>query len=364
MAATRLLAAAALGVALALVTAPAASQAAGLSDPDVVGTAGSGYSPLYSFNGGVYGLQTGSLFRIDGAAPEFIASGFSNVGQGVEFNGALHIVSQDDLDPNFESNVVRVLPSGTVSTTLDLETGQFLGGVRALGATDGALFASTWVASQGVVRTSADGLTWSSFTNPAFFPSTVTRLIGMGSVLYAQGSSLGPFQSGVFMWNGTEWSFVATPGGITSIDKGEGRLLVGTSEGLYAVTGTTVTELDGGAVNPRSMAEFDGAVYYVDDDNELKRVDGAVVTTPYPTLTGVANLLATSTELYVNASSSTYRIALEPTGTPTEPGGSELADTGSNDLVPLIGGIAIGIVVLGGALLIVRAVLARRSTKG
>ena len=40
---------------------------------------------------------------------------------------------------------------------------------------------------------------------------------------------------------------------------------------------------------------------------------------------------------------------------------SALAETGSNDLVPLIAGIAIGIVVLGGALLIVRAVLARRS---
>lgn len=43
---------------------------------------------------------------------------------------------------------------------------------------------------------------------------------------------------------------------------------------------------------------------------------------------------------------------------------SALANTGSNDLVPLIAGIALGIVVLGGALLIVRAVLARRANKG
>jgi hypothetical protein len=43
---------------------------------------------------------------------------------------------------------------------------------------------------------------------------------------------------------------------------------------------------------------------------------------------------------------------------------SALADTGANDLVPLIGGIAIGIVALGGVLLIVRAVLARRSNGG
>lgn len=43
---------------------------------------------------------------------------------------------------------------------------------------------------------------------------------------------------------------------------------------------------------------------------------------------------------------------------------SALADTGSNDLVPLIAGIAIGIVVLGGVLLVVRAVLARRTNKG
>jgi hypothetical protein len=43
---------------------------------------------------------------------------------------------------------------------------------------------------------------------------------------------------------------------------------------------------------------------------------------------------------------------------------SALADTGSNDLVPLIAGVAIGIVVLGGLLLVVRAVLARRSNKG
>ena len=41
-----------------------------------------------------------------------------------------------------------------------------------------------------------------------------------------------------------------------------------------------------------------------------------------------------------------------------------LAATGSNDLVPLIAGLAIGIVVLGGVLLIVRGVLARRSTNG
>lgn len=40
---------------------------------------------------------------------------------------------------------------------------------------------------------------------------------------------------------------------------------------------------------------------------------------------------------------------------------SALAATGSNDLVPLIAGIAIGIVVLGGVLLVVRAVLARRA---
>jgi hypothetical protein len=43
---------------------------------------------------------------------------------------------------------------------------------------------------------------------------------------------------------------------------------------------------------------------------------------------------------------------------------SALADTGSNDLVPLIAGVAIGIVVLGGVLLVVRAVLARRANKG
>ncbi len=41
-----------------------------------------------------------------------------------------------------------------------------------------------------------------------------------------------------------------------------------------------------------------------------------------------------------------------------------LASTGPNDLVPLIAGIAIGIVVLGGVLLVVRAVLARRSNNG
>lgn len=41
-----------------------------------------------------------------------------------------------------------------------------------------------------------------------------------------------------------------------------------------------------------------------------------------------------------------------------------LAATGSNDLVPLIAGIAIVIVVLGGVLLVVRAVLARRANKG
>ncbi|MDO9590274.1 MAG: hypothetical protein Q7J04_03945 [Microcella sp.] len=39
----------------------------------------------------------------------------------------------------------------------------------------------------------------------------------------------------------------------------------------------------------------------------------------------------------------------------------DLAATGSNDLVPLIAGIAIGIAVLGVGLMVVRAVLARRS---
>ncbi len=43
---------------------------------------------------------------------------------------------------------------------------------------------------------------------------------------------------------------------------------------------------------------------------------------------------------------------------------SALAHTGSNDLVPVIAGIAIGIVVLGAVLLVVRAVLARRSNRG
>lgn len=42
----------------------------------------------------------------------------------------------------------------------------------------------------------------------------------------------------------------------------------------------------------------------------------------------------------------------------------ELALTGSNDLVPLIAAIAGAIVVLGAALLIVRAVLKRRADNG
>lgn len=41
-----------------------------------------------------------------------------------------------------------------------------------------------------------------------------------------------------------------------------------------------------------------------------------------------------------------------------------LAATGSNDLVPLIAGIAAAVVVLGAALLIVRAVLRRRANRG
>ncbi len=355
-----LLVSAALAALLSLTAAPATSLAAELAEPEVVGAGG--YSPLYAVDGGVYGISGGSLWRLDGSSPEFITSGFSDVGQGVDFNGAFHLVSQDNSDPQFESNVVRVLANGTVSTTLDLETGQILGGVRALGATDSALFASTWVSGGGVVRTSSDGLTWSTFTNPSFFPSTVTRLIGIGSLLYAQGSSTGPFQSGVFVWDGTEWTFVSTPGGITEIDRGDGRLLVGTSEGLYAVTGTTVTELDGDAQNPRQMAEFDGAVYYVDDSNQFKRVQDGVVTTPYPTLGVPQELLATKTELYVTADGATYRIGFAPDSGGSTPEQPELADTGSNDLVPLIGGIAAGIVVLGSVLLIVRAVLARRST--
>ncbi|MBX9472212.1 hypothetical protein [Microcella sp.] len=358
----RLLASAALAAALSLAALPTASFAADLTEPEVVGS--SGYSPLYAVDGGVYGISGGSLWRIDGTSPELVTSGFTSVGQGVDFGGAFNLVSQDNLDPNFESNVVRVLADGTVSTTLDLNTGQFLGGVRALGATDSALFASTWQSGGGVVRTSADGLTWSTFTNPSFFPSTVTRLIGIGSLLYAQGSSTGPFQSGVFVWNNTEWVFVTTPGGITSIDRGDGRLLVGTSEGLYAVTGTTVTELDGDAVNPRHMAEFGGAVYYVDDSNVLTRVQDGTVTVPYPALGVPQSILATDTELYVTADGTTYRIGFAPGSGGSTPDQPELADTGSNDLVPLIAGIAIGIVVLGGALLIVRAVLARRTNKG
>lgn len=358
----RLLTSAALAAALTLTAAPAASLAADLTEPEVVGAGG--YSPLYAVDGGVYGISGGSLWRLDGSSPEFITSGFTNVGQGVDFNGAFHLVSQDNTDPQFESDVLRVLADGTVSTTLDLDTGQFLGGVRALGATDSALFASTWQLDGGVVRTSADGLTWSTFTNPSFFPSTVTRLIGIGSLLYAQGSSTGPFQSGVFVWNGTEWVFVTTPGGITSIDRGEDRLLVGTSEGLYSITGTTVTELNGDAVNPRHMAEFDGAVYYVDDSNVLTRVQDGTVTVPYPALGVPQSILATDTELYITADGTTYRIGFASDSGGSTPDQPELADTGSNDLVPLIGGIAVGIVVLGGVLLAVRAVLARRTKSG
>lgn len=365
---TRLTAVSSVGLTLgiALVIGPGISATAATSAPELVGSAGQDYGPFYTLGDAVYGISFSSLFRLDGDAPEFVASGFPSVGQGVGFADALHIVTQDNSDPNFEANVLRITPDGTVTTTLDLNTGQFLGGVRGLGATDGALYASTWLAGGGVVRTSTDGTTWSTFTNPSPFPDSVTKIIGIGDDLYAQGSQSSPFLSGVFLFDGTTWSPLTIPGGVTTIERGVGRLLVGTSEGLYSVVGSTVTELVDDTVNPRTIAELDGVVYWVDDSNAIQALEEGVVSTPFPSLSAGANLTATASALYFTASAdgvrSTYRIAVLPTGQPENPGGSdngardELAATGL-DATSIAGfaGLAALVFLAGVALLTARS---------
>lgn len=359
--------AASVAATLALILSPVTPAAAATSAPEVVGVVGSDYGPFYILGDGVYGVRFESLNRLDGAAPESVVSGFPSVGQGVAFNGALHIVTQDNADPQFESNVLRITPDGMVTTTLDLNTGQFLGGVRGLGATSTTMYASTWLSGGGVVRSTTDGTTWSTFTNPEPFPDLVVRLIGIGSDLYAQGSSTTPLQSGVFRFDGTAWTFLAVPGGVTTITQGVGRLLVGTSEGLYSIVGSAVTELVGDTVNPRTIAELGGVVYWVDDSNELRALESGVVTTPFPGFVSGSHLTATADELYFTASvdgvRSTYRVALLPTAepeTPATPGAPELSATGTNELIPVVAAVALGLLGIGATLLIVRA--RRRNT--
>lgn len=356
-----------LGLALGVVLAmgPGVSATAATSAPELVGSAGSDYGPFYTLGDAVYGISFSSLYRLDGDTPEFVASGFPSVGQGVEFAGALHIVTQDNSDPNFESNVLRITPDGTVTSTLDLNTGQFLGGVRGLGATDSALYASTWLSGGGVVRTSTDGTTWSTFTNPSPFPDSVTRLIGIGDDLYAQGSTSSPFLGGVFLFDGTSWSPITIPGGVTTIERGAGRLLVGTSEGLYSVVGSTVTELVAGAVNPRTIAELDGVVYWVDDSNAIQALANGVVSTPFAGLSVGGNLTATDTAMYFTAFAdgvqSTYRIAVLPTEEPETPGEQdngdrdELSATGVDARVAGLAGLGALVLLIGFALLVARS---------
>ncbi len=346
----------------ALMMTPLPAYAA-TTEPELVGSAGQEFSPLYVADTRVYGVLFGDLYRVDGDSPEFISSNFTSVGDGVGFAGALHVVRVAPGSANSEQVVVRVDSDGTVTTTLDLASGVFLGGVRALGATDSALFAGT--GDTGVARTSTDGTTWSTFTNPSFFPDFTSQLVGIGSTLYARGFISGPGEpQGVFRWDGTEWVYLTIPGSVNHIAKGDDRLLVGSSEGLYSVSGTTVTPLDESAQNPRSIAEFDGAIYFIDDANVVKVWRDGTVTTPFPQFTAARSFTATDTELYFAAAegqtSSTYRITILPTAEP-EPEAPELVATGVTAAVTPLAGIAITLTLLGVALTVIRSRRSRES---
>jgi hypothetical protein len=367
MAAPRALtAAAAITIALlALPASPAAAAPGDRLDPVLVGTEGSGFILHTELDGGVYAIEGGLVHRIDGATPESFGPLFSSVNGMVGFQGALHLVSLAG-DNTFE--VVRLQTDGTSATTLNDAAVNFLGGIGRIGGFADELYATSSVENGEIAFATPDGITWAGSSYPGTPPDSIQSIVTVGETLFVDGF-VGAVR-GVYRWSVPNWILVpGIAGGLNTIAAGDGRLLVGTSEGLYSVTtGGVATELDGTVVNPRSMAEFDGEVWWVDDTNELRSIDSGGVRTVHdisPGAIATGALFATADALYYNTSIaqsvSTYRITLEPAGAPEEP---ELADTGSNDLVPLIGGIAIGIVVLGGALLIVRAVLARRSTSG
>jgi hypothetical protein len=354
-------------IALLLPISPAAAAPGDRLDPELVGTEGAAFSLHTELDGGVYGLSGNTVSRIDGETPESFGPFFSSVNGMVGFQGALHLVSLAG-DNTFD--VVR-LEAGAASatTTLDDGTATFLGGIGRIGGFDNELYATSSVENGEIAFATADGITWAGSSYPGTPPDSIQSIVTIDDTLYVDGFVSGV--RGVYRWSVPNWILVpGITGGINTISAGDGRLLVGTSEGLFSVTGGTATELDGTVVNPRSMAEFDGEVWWVDDTNELRSIDSEGVRTVHeisPGAIAIGRLFATADTLYYNTrvgqSDSTYRIGLEPAEVPS-PGQPELADTGSNDLVPLIGGIAGGIVVLGGVLLAVRAVLARRTKSG
>lgn len=349
---------------LALPASPATAAPGDRLDPVLVGTEGSGFILHAELDGGVYAIEGGLVHRIDGATPESFGPLFSSVNGMVGFQGALHLVSLAG-DNTFE--VVRLQTDGTSTTTLNDAAVNFLGGIGRIGGSGDELYATSSEENGEIAFATPDGLTWASNSYPGTPPDTIQSIVTIGDTIYVDGFISGV--RGVYRFSVPNWVLVpGITGGLNTIAAGDGRLLVGTSEGLFSVTGDTATELDGTVVNPRSMAEFDGEVWWVDDTNELRSIDAGGVRTVHeinPGAIATGRLFATDDTLYYNTSvsqaESTYRIVLDPADVPDQP---ELADTGSNDLVPLIGGIAAGIVVLGGVLLIVRAVLARRTKNG
>lgn len=349
---------------LALPASPAIAAPEDRLDPVLVGTEGSGFIFHTELDGAVYGLSNGGVSRIDGDTPEPFGPLFSSVNGMVGFQGALHLVSLAG-DNTFE--VVRLQTDGTSATTLNDAAVSFFTGIGRIGGFADELYATSSMENGEIAFATADGITWAGSSFPGTPPETIQAIVTVDDTLYVDGFVSGV--RGVYRWSVPNWILVPSiAGGINTIAAGDGRLLVGTSEGLFSVAGGTATELDGTVVNPRSMAEFDGEVWWVDDTNELRSIDANGVRTVHeisPGAIATGRLFATNDTLYYNTSidqsESTYRITLEPTVTPEEP---ELAATGSNDLVPLIAGIALGIGVLGGALLIVRGSLARRSTNG
>ncbi len=366
MAEPRVLAAAS-AIALALLMLPASPATAAPGDrldPVLVGDEGSGFLLHTSLEGGVYAVSGSLVHRIDGDTPESFGPLFTSVNGMAGFQGALHVISLAG-DNTFE--VVRLQTDGTSTTTLNDTAANFLGGIGRIGGFDSELYATSSEENGEIAFATPDGLTWSSNNYPGTPPDTIQSIVTISDTLYVDGFVGGV--RGVYRFSVPNWVLVpGITGGLNTIAAGDGRLLVGTSEGLFSVTGGTATELDGTVVNPRSMAEFDGEVWWVDDTNELRSIDASgtrTVHTISPGAVAAGRLFATADTLYYNTllaqAETTYRITLEPASEPEEP---ELADTGSNDLVPLIGGIAGGIVVLGGVLLAVRAVLARRTKSG
>lgn len=361
------------GLALgATAIAPAATAApADRLPPELVGALDQSFELFAELEGGIYAITgTGLLMRIDGDTPVSLGPSFSSVYGFTGFEGALHVSALSG-DNTFD--VLRIELDGTTTTTLDDGAATFLGGITSIGQAGDVLYAGSSTVDGALRFSTVDGLTWSGAGVPAGSPTLIQSIIGVGNELYVDGFISGV--RGVYRWVAPDWQLVpGIAGGISTLAAGIDRLLVGTSEGLYSVVGGTSTELDGTVVNPRSMAEFDGEVWWVDDDLELRSIDAEGVRTvhdPVPSGTVTGRLYATSTALYFTVRDdeepidSTYRIDLEPSDNSdgTGDGGEALPPTGPDGTIGPLGAAMMGLLLAGSALVLARMRLGRGATE-